>query len=185
MTQVQILLRHPASRRCTRHSGCHSRLGSNAYRVPAVTVCKEIDADLRFLQKDQAVKLPCVHIFGEQCILTWAQGTTPHGRYNSCPNCLVELLPPSMYSRFSALGCWLQAFIHVPRPLTLGLVLEIVVISARQFPDSQICGLIKGALDLFLLVYWFYWVAKLCGWRWMLFTSIFSIGVTWVRLRPA
>ena len=54
--------------------------------------------------EDQGVVLPCGHVFGKECVLAWARGVTPMGRYNGCPYCRAELLPPSMHSRLKALA---------------------------------------------------------------------------------
>ena len=70
------------------------------------------DADYHSSAQERAVKLPCGHIFGEDCILDWAQGITPSGRYNGCPWCRSELLPPTLRSRSSALRWWLTDFWH-------------------------------------------------------------------------
>lgn len=53
--------------------------------------------------EDRPVKLPCGHVFGEECVISWAKGITPTGRYHGCPYCRAELLPPSLHSRTSAL----------------------------------------------------------------------------------
>ena len=60
--------------------------------------------------EDQPVKLPCGHVFGEECVLAWARGTTPTGRHNGCPSCRAELLPPSWHSCTSALRYWSSGF---------------------------------------------------------------------------
>ena len=44
--------------------------------------------------KDRAVELPCGHIFGEECILTWGQTMTWTGNFQGCPFCQKDFLPP-------------------------------------------------------------------------------------------
>lgn len=61
---------------------------------------------------DRPVTLPCGHVFGEDCILAWARGTTPNGRYNGCPTCRAELLPPSLHSRSQGLVWYLTMLWH-------------------------------------------------------------------------
>ncbi len=62
--------------------------------------------------EERPVKLPCNHIFGEKCILTWARGTTPSGRYNGCPTCRAEIFPPTVSSRLTGFKHWHAVFCH-------------------------------------------------------------------------
>lgn len=50
---------------------------------------------------DRRVKLSCGHMLGLECIIEWALCTTPSERYQDCPFCQTELLPPSLCSRAS------------------------------------------------------------------------------------
>lgn len=49
------------------------------------------------------MKLPCGHIIGEECIISWAGGITPTGCHHGCPSCRTELIPHTLHSRTSAL----------------------------------------------------------------------------------
>ena len=100
-------------------------------------------------EKDLPVKLPCGHVFGEECVMTWARGTTPTGRHNGCPSCRAELLPPSLYSHTSALRYWSAAILAQvqadvrdycggPREAALFICLGTLSYTAKQFPEWQI-----------------------------------------------
>ena len=94
--------------------------------------------------EDRPVMLPCGHVFGEECIIAWSRGITPTGRYNGCPCCRAELLPPSLHSRASALRDWLSDFWRAfqmvlggPREVAFVTVLCVASICAQNFPQSS------------------------------------------------
>lgn len=96
-------------------------------------------------QADRPIKLPCGHIFGEECILAWAQGTTPSGRYNGCPICRAELLPPSWSSRTAGLNYWMSAIwqsLWIEFGGNFGILVRlvscIVVLVLGTFADSPV-----------------------------------------------
>lgn len=100
--------------------------------------------------EDQPVKLPCGHVFGEECVIAWAKGATPTGRHNGCPSCRSELLPPSLYSRASALsnelsGIWLcfKDLLGGQRGVALVVGLKIANIGAGYFPESQVGACVR------------------------------------------
>ena len=127
--------------------------------------------------EDKPVELPCGHVFGEECVIAWAKGTTPTGRHNGCPSCRGELLRPSLYSYTSALGYWLSGIwfclkdlVGGQRGVALVVGLEIANIGAGQFPDSQIGACVrKGSLMMSVgfLVHRF---AGASGWAWAMFS---------------
>ena len=51
------------------------------------------------VMSDKPIKLPCRHVFGEKCLLKWAQGKTPSGYRNGCPLCHADLLPQTLWTR--------------------------------------------------------------------------------------
>ena len=121
---------------------------------------------------DRPVSLPCGHVFGEECIIAWSRGITPTGRHNGCPFCRVELLPPSLRSRTTALRDWLLDVWRVVgmliggrREIALGAVLWVAGICARCVEESKVAGYVRLGLDgLFIL-----WMTKRCaslmGWK--------------------
>ena len=132
---------------------------------------------------DQPVTLPCGHIFGEECILAWARGTTPTGRHNGCPTCRAELLPPSLYSFGGALMYWTTAIwqeflitIGGRRVLLLILLvfLEMCRIGAGIFLEKLIRLLIGFGFRLccFLVLTN---RLKLVRWKWIFVTVIASV----------
>ena len=72
--------------------------------------------------RDQAVVLPCGHVFGEECVIAWASGVTPMGRHNGCPYCRAELLPPSMHSLTTALAALVSDVLALEQTLEQTLI---------------------------------------------------------------
>ena len=101
---------------------------------------------------DQPVKLPCGHVFGEECVLAWARGTTPTGRHNGCPSCRAELLPRSLQSCISAVCYWLSDLWPILKDVFGGTLvvalwagLVIVYHGTERFPNSQLSTRINSA----------------------------------------
>ena len=109
---------------------------------------------------DQPVILPCGHVFGEECIISWARRVTPRGRHNGCPFCGAELLPPSLQSRRSVLGEWLAFVCWVIRRLIggrQGIALTATLWVARTYaesrPESKVARIVAfGAHVLFTML---------------------------------
>ncbi|KAM0803767.1 hypothetical protein BDR22DRAFT_837804 [Usnea florida] len=89
---------------------------------------------------DQAVVLPCGHVFGEECIIAWASGVTPLGRHNGCPYCRAELLPPSMHSRVKALADLVSEFIIAMGPTLWSLYGGLWGVAVAVFTGSSWMG---------------------------------------------
>ena len=124
--------------------------------------------------EDKPVELPCGHVFGEECVIAWAKGTTPTGRHNGCPSCRGELLPRSLYSHTSALGYWLSGiwlcFKDLVGRMALMAGLQIAIIGARQFLESQTGAcVLKGSL-MMLVGFLVHRFAGASGWAWAMFT---------------
>ncbi len=122
--------------------------------------------------EDQPVKLPCGHVFGEECVIAWGQGTTPTGRHNGCPTCRAELLPPSLHSRTSAVKYWLSdlwptclALLGGPRGVALFVGIQIVNLGTAQFPNSVIGSLIRTGSSACLLTFLVSRAGQTMGWR--------------------
>ena len=128
---------------------------------------------MEYEEEDKPVKLPCGHVFGEECVLTWALASTPTRRHNGCPSCHAELLPPSSVVRYWASGLWslfwsdVKAFFgNLTVALFFGLLvalfsgLLLVLHSACRIPDSQLSINIQSGSIVSLLV------LIVLGWRW-------------------
>ena len=123
-------------------------------------------------EKDLPIKLPCGHVFGEQCVIAWARGTTPTGRHNGCPICRAELLLPTLHSRTSALRYWSSVFLAQvqadvrdyhggPREAAFFFWAGTISYSAKRFPECQIA---TGALFCVLLARKLDRVTRLLSW---------------------
>lgn len=146
-----------------------------------------------FSEDDQGVKLPCGHVFGEECILAWVRGTKPNGHYNSCPTCRAELLPPSLHSRAAGLvwcaaAIWQEvySFIGVRRRLALFFVGVIVRAGARLLLDAASSEAIQPWLSPMIYILWLREFSKVIGWRGVLLAFLLaeatSLGLRAVRL---
>lgn len=121
---------------------------------------------------DGPVKLPCGHIFGEECILTWAQCTTPSGRYQGCPFCQAELLRPSLRSRASILVYLYEDVEHRVLGvyggfwgLAFACGLEAGCMVFLQFPESEFCRIVGLGLKVCLHVFMMVRLVKVLGWK--------------------
>lgn len=144
--------------------------------------------------KDRPVKLPCGHVFGEECIIAWAKGTTPTGRHNGCPTCRAGLLPPSLYSRTSALSYWLsdtpemwpacRDILGGPLWVAFSVGLKMVNLGAGLLLESQIGACIRVGSAFCGLGFLAYRSAKVYGWRWAIIvvTTVVMVDLfaTWV-----
>ena len=140
---------------------------------------------------DQPVKLPCGHVFGEECALAWARGATPTGRHNGCPSCRAELLPPSLHSCMSVMRYW-SSGLWPSLKVVLGgysgmlyVGLIILLHSAERVPDSQLSIHIKFWSTACLLIIKTHKLVMHMGWRWAIITML-AICVTehsarWLR----
>ena len=142
---------------------------------PLCSICwTDFDGD------DQAVVLPCGHVFGEECIVAWAKGVTPMGRHNGCPYCRAELLPPSMQSRIKALkdlvsdllAMWpvvvptLRLFYGGTWGLALAVSLEIIMLAKLHILLSPLWNMVLGLASAAQFVNMVRIAFKLLGWRW-------------------
>ena len=150
--------------------------------------------------RDQAVVLPCGHVFGEECVLAWAKGVTPMGRHNGCPYCRAELLPPSMHSRTEALAALVSDIMPILMVLsggTCGVALWVFLeIMDFAKPWLNLSPFLKAVLGLASAAHFVNFVRicfKLLGWRWTwfsvaatLFVAIVKIntytGTSWMKL---
>ena len=122
--------------------------------------------------EDQPVALPCGHVFGEECVIAWGQGTTPTGRHNGCPICRAELLTPSFHSRTSAVKYWLSdlwptclAVLGGHHGVALFFGIQIVNQGAAQLPKSLVGSFIWTGSSTFLLMFLVGRAAQIVGWR--------------------
>lgn len=120
--------------------------------------------------EDYPVKLPCGHVFGKECILVWARGTTPSGSYNGCPWCGTELLPPSLSSRFNRLqiGVRLRIVVRVAEKFgVLGfLILWTFISLLRLLPESHTRAELELLMIMLLLIHGTLTAVSLVGWQW-------------------
>ena len=140
---------------------------------------------------DQPAKLPCGHVFGKECVIAWARGTTPTGRHNGCPICRAALLPPSLHSCTSAVRYWLSdlwPFLkselrEYSGALFVGLI--IVLYGTERVPDSQFITCIQFWSVAYLLMTATGRLARLLGWRWAMFTVaamfVTEYSIRWLR----
>ena len=132
--------------------------------------------------EDRPVKLPCGHLFGEECIIAWSRGITPNGRHNGCPYCRAELLPPSLHSRASALRNWcldiwlfFRELTGGPREIALEAALWVASACTRCFPESKVAGYVRLGLDVLFVLVMTKRGASLIGWR-------HAIQLLWIQL---
>lgn len=143
------------------------------------------------------VKLPCGHIFREECILSWAQRTTLSGRYQRCPFCQAELIPTSLRSRASVLvlvpvhvigNLWREGleFYGGIWGMILAFGLGIGRDAFQQFSESEMCRMIELGLKVCQFLFMMIRRVKTAGWKRMLFrTAMDVVGeyfVEWQRV---
>lgn len=140
--------------------------------------------------EDCPVKLPCGHVFGKECIVAWARGTTPSGRYNGCPWCGTELLQPSLSSRLSGLKEWIDTFqledvVRVAGDFgVLGLlVLLTFTCLIELLPESHMRAELEVLMLILLLIHLAYTGVSLIGWKWLIpmswaVVAVFAVGKT-------
>lgn len=125
-----------------------------------------------YTSSDPAIQLPCGHIFGQECILAWAQGSKPNGRHNACPTCGAELLPPSLHSFMAAAVWWWESFwqdfsTYIGGRYVKAIFLAEILgsVGARLFPGfSPFIWLLHGSA-VCLGVVLSYKLGKLLGWK--------------------
>ena len=134
--------------------------------------------------EDRPVRLPCGHLFGEECIIAWSRGITPNGRHNGCPYCRKELLPPSLQSRTSALrdlrlDFWLalRTVAGGPREIALAAVLNVASFCARFFPKSKVARYVKLGSDVLFVLLMTKRCASLMGWRQALYLLAIQLAI--------
>ena len=138
--------------------------------------------------EDRPVRLQCGHVFGEECIIIWSRGVTPTGRYNGCPWCRAELLPPSLHLRISALcdsllDLW-RANTRVlggPRDIACLALLAFASVRTNSFLESKGAKYVRLVLDgLFAL-----WLTRrgviLLGWKQALRLLPVHVGILAVK----
>ncbi len=116
-------------------------------------------------------------MFGEKCIITWAQGESPSGRFNGCPLCQAELLPPrwgyvidylmvgllmAMYEDILQTANFLAANTRV---LSISFGLSLGARICDIFPDLPTGSLVELGSAFSLLVFWIYWSLNNVGLR--------------------
>lgn len=102
-----------------------------------------------------------VHVFGKECILAWAQGTTLAGSYNGCPFCRAELLAPNLFSRCRGLADsfmeYFQTFLGClgegPYGRRLFIALAILRVATPLFSDFKVVENIEYCLNIEMIVH--------------------------------
>lgn len=134
---------------------------------PRCAICwRDFDADYR------PVKLPCGHIFGKECIISWARGITPSGRYNSCPICRAELLPPTLHTRTSTLWqslphSWadIQWLLGGNQGVALVFALFTIICFAKPCSEGKVTPLIRIGTSTMFYLFMTMRVVRVLGWR--------------------
>ena len=153
--------------------------------------------------EDHAVVLPCGHVFGEECVIAWASGITPMGRYHGCPYCRAELLPPSVRSRTKALAAVASDIISLwpaimslfggPCGVTFAVCLEIISRAKLYLPISPFWNAVRGLASGVQFVNMVRVIFKVQGWRWTWFKVTVTLfgaitvlngftGSSWMKL---
>lgn len=134
--------------------------------------------------EDRPVELPCGHVFGEECIIAWARGTTPTARHNGCPSCRAQLLPPSMHSLTSALGYWSSDLwqyvdgLSGPGGVLLLVGLGVARAGSWYLPRSMGGAGLRFWLLILRLVFMNYRAVMIMGWRSaMMYSVVITVGV--------
>lgn len=125
-----------------------------------------------FVGEDRPVKLPCGHVLGEECISSWAGGTTSTGRHHGCPYCRAELLPPSLPSRTSALvrdfsDSWpqMKMLLGGDQGVTFIITLFIVGITADCWLEPEVAALVGLGVFTIMIPFIAMNVARYLGWK--------------------
>lgn len=125
-----------------------------------------------FVGEDRPVKLPCGHVLGEECIISWAGGTTSTGRHHGCPYCRAELLPPSLPSRTSALvrdlsDSWslMKILLGGGQGVTFIITIFIVGITADCWSEREVAAPVRLGVCTIMILLITMNAARSLGWR--------------------
>ena len=134
--------------------------------------------------EDRPVMLPCGHVFGEECIVTWLKRVTPRGRHNGCPCCQAEFLPPSLHSRASAvrdvlvdLRGFLSMVIGGPRNTAFLTAWAVAHICTQLFLESKGAEYVGLGLEGLLVLWATRRCATLNGWKQAMRMFVVHLGL--------
>lgn len=115
-------------------------IAPNSYTIKqddSCTICLEPFGTSR----EEPMRLPCGHVFGLSCLVTWTKAKV----FRQCPMCRVQYLDPTKSLEFCKRHC---------NSAAISRMIDRLILKVRQIADSETLARVDDSANKFYDIIW-------------------------------